>query len=72
MGLSEPSPRVEFLGDGTPAHPDRYNGDDFGVFPFQLNQQTYAVGYYVVTKNIVQNWGVVSRHFGYVQLLYAG
>jgi hypothetical protein len=57
--LSEPSPRVEFSGAGTPAHPDRYNLDDFGVFPFQLNQHTYAVGYYVVTRNIVQNWGVV-------------
>ena len=60
-GLSEPSPRMEFSGDGTPAHPDRYNVDDFGVFPFQLNQITYAVGYYVVTRNIVQNWGVNSN-----------
>ena len=60
-GLSEPTPTIEFLGDGTPAHPDRYNVDDFGVFPFQLNQHNYAVGYYVVSKNIVQNWGVVSN-----------
>ena len=60
-GLSEPSPMLEFSGDGTPAHPDRYNVDDFGVFPFQLNQITYAVGYYVVTKNIVQNWGLNSN-----------
>jgi len=60
-GLSEPLPRIEFLGDGTIAHPTRYNVDDFGVFPFQLNQQTYAVGYYVVTRNIVQNWGVTPN-----------
>jgi hypothetical protein len=59
--LSEPQPTIEFKGDGTPAHPDRYNIDDFGVFPFQLNQHTYAVGYYVVTRNIVQNWGVVPN-----------
>jgi hypothetical protein len=59
-GISEISPQIEFSGDGTPAHPDRYNIDDFGVFPFQLNQNTYAVGFYVVTRNIVQNWGVVS------------
>jgi hypothetical protein len=58
--LSEAAPRIEFSGDGTPAHPDRYNIDDFGVFPFQLNQNTYAVAYYVVTRNLVQNWGVVA------------
>jgi hypothetical protein len=58
-GLSEPSPAMEFPGDGTSAHPDRYNIDDFGVFPYQLNANTYAIGYYVVTRNIVQNWGVV-------------
>ena len=55
-GLVEYKPRLMFKGDGTLAHPDRFNRDDFAVLPFQLSEQKYAVGYYVVTHNMVHEW----------------
>lgn len=59
--LSSYSNIVEFSGDGTAAHPDWRHVDGFGVFPFQVNKNTYLVGYYVVTKDVVHNWNVAGN-----------
>lgn len=59
LGVSsivEYKPRLVFKGDGTAAHPDRYNRDDFACLPYQLSENKYAVGYYVVTRNMVHEW----------------
>ena len=52
----EHNQRLVFKGDGSLAHPDRHNRDDLAVLPFQLSAQSYAVGYYVVTHNMVHDW----------------
>lgn len=54
--LVEYQPRLVFAGDGSQEHPDLYNRDDFAVLPYQLNDHKFAVGYYVVTRNITQAW----------------
>jgi hypothetical protein len=54
--LVEHKPRLVFAGDGTPAHPDRYNRDDFAVLPFAMDQNKYVVAYYVVTRNMMHTW----------------
>ena len=54
--LIEHQPRLVFKGDGTPEHPDRYNRDDFACLPFQMATDRYAIGYYVVTRNMVHDW----------------
>lgn len=54
--LVEHRPRLVFAGDGTTAHPDRFNRDDFACMPYQLDAGRYAIGYYVVTRNLVQEW----------------
>jgi hypothetical protein len=54
--LIEHQPRLVFKGDGTPEHPDRFNRDDFACLPFQMAADKYAIGYYVVTRNMVNDW----------------
>jgi hypothetical protein len=54
--LFEEQPRLVFRGDGTPEHPDRFHRDDFACCPFQLDSNLYAIGYYVVTRNVVHEW----------------
>jgi hypothetical protein len=53
--LVEHQPRLVFKGDGTPEHPDRFNRDDFACLPFQMAADKYAIPYYVVTRNMVQD-----------------
>jgi hypothetical protein len=54
--LVEHQPRLVSKGDGTREHPDRFNRDDFACLPFQLAADRYAIGYYVVTRNMVHEW----------------
>lgn len=54
--LTEYNPRLVFAGDGTPEHPDRYHRDDFAVLPYQLSDLKFAIGYYVVTRNVANVW----------------
>jgi len=54
--LVEEKPRLVFKGDGTPAHPDRFNRDDFACLPYQLSGRCFAVAYYVVTRNMGHEW----------------
>lgn len=50
--LVEHDPRLVFHGDGTPGHPDRWQRDDFACLPFQLAPDRFAIGYYVVTRDM--------------------
>jgi len=54
--LVEHKPRLVYKGDGTPAHPDRFQRDDFACLPFQLAADKFAVGYYVVTRDMIHVW----------------
>ena len=54
--LVEYKPRLMFKGEGTLAHPDRFNRDDFACLPYQVSENRYLVGYYVVTHNMVHEW----------------
>jgi len=54
--LVEEKPRLVFRGDSTPAHPDRFNRDDFACLPYQLTEGSFAVAYYVVTRNMGHEW----------------
>jgi hypothetical protein len=54
--IIEPEPRLVFRGDDTPQHPDRLNCDDLAVLPFQLAANRFAIPFYVVTENMVQDW----------------
>lgn len=50
--INEHEPRLVSKGDGTPEHPDQYNRDDFAFLPFQLDSKRFAIGYYVVTRDM--------------------
>jgi hypothetical protein len=55
LGVSEVvehKPRLVSKGDGTLEHPDQYNRDDFAFLPFQLSANRFAIGYYVVTRDM--------------------
>ena len=54
--LVEHCPRLVFRGDGTAAAPDRFHRDDFACLPFQLDASSYAVGFYVVTRDLLHGW----------------
>lgn len=55
-GLAEDNPTLVFKGDGTAEHPDLFMASDFAVLPYQLAHNRFAVGYYVVTRDITQAW----------------
>jgi hypothetical protein len=54
--LVEREPLLLAKGDGTPAHPDIWGRDNFACLPFQLADGRYAIAYYLVTLNMVQDW----------------
>ncbi|WP_284641766.1 S-layer homology domain-containing protein [Paenibacillus silviterrae] len=55
-GITEYEPRLVYEGDGTPEHPSRYHGDDLAILPYQLDEGRFAIGYYVVTRNLAHVW----------------
>jgi hypothetical protein len=48
----EPGSAVQFEGGGTKATPPLRNVDALVLLPFQINRSRFAVGYYVVTKDL--------------------
>ena len=54
--LVEHEPHLVFEGNGTLAAPSVHHRDDFAVLPFQLDERTYAIGFYVVTRDIAHPW----------------
>ncbi|BCM90599.1 hypothetical protein IAD21_02453 [Abditibacteriota bacterium] len=51
-GLSDTHDHTQFIGDGTPAHPNLYNRDVFAFLPFQVNRSKFVIPYYVITRNM--------------------
>ncbi len=54
--LIEYQPRLVFAGDGTAAHPSKYNRDQFAFMPFQLSANQYTIPYYVMTLDVTHVW----------------
>lgn len=54
--LTERSPRVVLQGNRTDEHPDTFMRDDLAILPFQLGANKFAVGYYIVTRDLTQDW----------------
>ncbi|CAI6036401.1 hypothetical protein [Cohnella sp. JJ-181] len=55
-GLVEEKPRIAIPGNGTADHPDTYHADDFAVLPYQLDANKFAIGFYVVTRDLTREW----------------
>ncbi|MFC3801801.1 hypothetical protein [Cohnella sp. GCM10012308] len=55
-GVVEVNPQIALSGNGTADHPDTNNMDDLAILPYQLNANQYAVGYYVVTRDLTKEW----------------
>ncbi|MFC5701748.1 PA14 domain-containing protein [Cohnella faecalis] len=54
--LVELNERIALKGNGTEEHPNTYNRDDFAILPFQLTENKFAIGYYVVTRDLTKEW----------------
>lgn len=54
--IVEYKPRLVFAGNGTSRNPNRYQGEDLAVLPYQLSDNRFAVGYYVVTRDLTHVW----------------
>ncbi|MBD2848570.1 hypothetical protein IDH44_25610 [Paenibacillus sp. IB182496] len=50
--LVEHEPQLVLEGNGTPQYPDVYQRDDFAMLPLQLTDRRFAIGYYVVTRDV--------------------
>lgn len=54
--LIEYKPRLVFAGDGSAAHPNKWNRDQFAFLPFQLSANQYEIPYYVMTTDVTHIW----------------
>jgi len=54
--IEEPEERLVFAGDGRPEHPSVHNRDIFAFLPFQVDDRTFAIPYYVMTRDVMQAW----------------
>lgn len=52
----EAKPQITLRGDGTAAHPDLTGKDDLAILPYQLTENKYAIGFYMVTRDITKKW----------------
>jgi hypothetical protein len=46
---------LQFVGDGTAAHPNLYNRDVFAFLPYQVNSQRFVIPYYVMTRDVAKD-----------------
>jgi hypothetical protein len=46
---------LQFVGDGTTAHPNLYNRDVFAFLPYQVNPQRFVIPYYVMTRDVTKD-----------------
>jgi len=52
VGVSDSHNHKQWSGDGTPAHPDLLNRDVLAWLPYQVNAHKWAVGIYVMTRDV--------------------
>lgn len=50
--VSDTHDDVQFVGDGTAAHPTLYDRDCLAILPFQVNACRFVIPYYVVTRDV--------------------
>ncbi len=50
--LDDYSGNIQFKGDGTAAHPNLYDRDMFGFFPYQLTNNSFVIPMYIQTLDI--------------------
>lgn len=53
LRIEEPVEQIVFEGDGTWAHPTVYNRDVFAFFPYQADERTFLIPYYVMTRDVM-------------------
>jgi hypothetical protein len=46
---------LQFVGDGTAAHPNLYNRDMFAFLSYQVNSQCFVIPYYVMTRDVTKD-----------------
>ncbi|MDG0814406.1 PA14 domain-containing protein [Cohnella rhizosphaerae] len=52
----EENPQIALPGNGTDEHPDTNHMDDLAILPYQLSANQFAIGYYVVTRDLTKEW----------------
>lgn len=55
VSVQDTHDHVQFLGLGTPEFPHLYNRDVFAFLPFQLAGNRFAIPYYVMTRNLLED-----------------
>jgi hypothetical protein len=55
--LASPDNRVIWRGDGTAVHPDLRAIDVFTFLPFQVNAHRFVIPFYVMTRDVMTDWG---------------
>src|SRR6266446_3149540 len=58
--INEFDPVLVFSGDGTAVHPDRYQGENFAILPFQASDSVYAIFCYAATNEMCYDYEVNS------------
>ena len=51
--IAQEGNHAQFIGDGTPAHPDLYDRDVLAVLPFQSSPTHFVIPVYVMTRNLL-------------------
>jgi hypothetical protein len=52
LSIAQRGNRLQFAGDGTPAHPSLYDREALAVFPFQAAPGRFVIASYVMTRNL--------------------
>ncbi len=63
VSVASCSPGREFVGDGTSAHPDLGHRELVTFFPFQRGPHDFVVAAYVMTRNLLTEYGSGSARF---------
>ena len=52
LAIGDYADRRQFTGDGTRAHPPLFDRDVAAAFPFQVDDDRFAIAAYVMTRNL--------------------
>jgi hypothetical protein len=63
VSVASCSPGREFAGDGTSAHPDLGRRELVTFFPFQRGPRDFVVSAYVMTRNLLTEYGTAAARF---------
>ena len=54
LDVSDDHDRRQFAGDGSAAHPPLYDRDVVGFFPYQIDEDSYLIPAYVMTRSLAK------------------